>query len=56
MVVRLEMPLDGAHQADEQEDGADDDVEAVEAGRHVEGRGIDVVAEAERGMGVFVGL
>ena len=55
-----EVPRDGAEQADDQEDGADDDMEAMEAGRHEEGRAIDVAAivaaEGEGGMGIFIGL
>src|SRR5271166_5732724 len=38
----------GADQADNKEDGADQHVEAVETGRHEEGRAIDVAREAER--------
>src|SRR3984893_11055318 len=56
MLGRGEVAGIGADQADGQEDGADQDVETVEAGRHEEGRAIDVAGEAERGMGVFIGL
>ena len=42
MVVRLEVAL-SAEEADREEGRADDDMEAVEAGRHEEGRGIDPV-------------
>ena len=52
----LKWPLGGAPEADHQEAGADDDVEAVEARRHEEGRGIDALGEAEGRMGVLVGL
>ena len=48
-----------ADQADEQEDRADDHVEAVEAGRHEEVRGIDVAAEKPSkaaAVAVFIGL
>ena len=31
-------------------------MEAVEAGRHEEGGAVDVAGEAERGVGVFIGL
>jgi len=48
MTLRREVAAHGAHQADRQEDGADDHVEAVKARRHVEDRGVDIVAEAER--------
>ena len=40
-------------QADEQEDRADDDVRAVEAGRHEERRAVDVAGEAEAGVAVL---
>src|SRR5687768_6278608 len=43
MLLRLEMALIGADQADDQEDRADDHMGAVEAGRHEEGRGVDIV-------------
>src|SRR3546814_1588269 len=56
MMVGLEMALDGTDQGHRQESRADDDVKAVEAGRHVEGRGIDAVLEAESGVDVFIGL
>src|SRR5215211_1874115 len=46
----------GAEQTDDQEDGADQHVEAVESGRHEEGGAVDVARERKRGMGVFVGL
>ena len=38
-----ELAGDGADQAHRQEDGADDDMEAVEARRHEEGRAVDGV-------------
>ena len=44
MMLRREVPGAGAEPADDQEAGADDDVEAVEAGRQEEGRGIDAAA------------
>src|ERR1044071_8582026 len=64
MVVRLEMPLRRAPQADREKNRADDHMEAVKAGCHEESRGINtagprhalVEAEAERGMAVFIGL
>ena len=56
----LKWPDKRAEQADDQEDGSDDDMEAVEAGRHEEGRAIDVAAivaaEGESGVGIFIGL
>src|SRR5688500_6436639 len=45
MMVRLEVALRRAPQAHRQEDRADDHMEAVEAGGHEEGRGIDSVLE-----------
>src|SRR5688500_17220795 len=45
MLARGEMPLAGPHQADDQEDRPDDDVEAVEAGRHEERRAVDISFE-----------
>src|SRR5689334_6100982 len=56
MLGRREMPGIGAHQADDQEHGSDQHVEAVETGRHEEGGAIDVAGEGERGMAVLVGL
>ena len=44
VLLRREVALLRADQADGQEDGADDHVEAVEAGRHEEGRTVDVAA------------
>ena len=56
MLGRAEMPGIGAKQTDDQEDRADQHMEAVEPGRHEEGRAIDIAGERERGVGVFVGL
>src|SRR3954468_16108651 len=56
MLVRLEVPGIGPDQADQQEDGADQHVEAVKAGGHEEGSTIDVAGEGERGVAVFIGL
>src|SRR6185437_524255 len=56
MMVRGEVARNGAEQAHGEEAGADDDVEAVEAGCHEEGRGVDAFAEAERGVAVLVDL
>ena len=56
MVVRLEMAGLRAEEADDQEDRPDQDVEAVEAGRHEEGAGIDAAGEGEGGVAVFVDL
>src|SRR3546814_3700040 len=56
VVIRLEVAGAGPEEADDEEDGADDHMEAVEAGRHVEGRGVDAVGETEGGVAVLVGL
>ena len=47
--VGRELAGDGAEQADRQEDRADDHMEAVEAGRHEEGRAIDRLEVARAG-------
>src|SRR6266700_6093287 len=44
---RREVAGIGAPQADDQEDGADQHVEAVEASRHEEGRAIDIAGELQ---------
>src|ERR1700682_3146038 len=49
MLGRAEMPGIGAEQANQQEDGADQHMETVEAGRHEEGGAVDVAGERERG-------
>src|SRR5205085_7498182 len=56
MLGRREMAGHGAEQADSQEDGADQHMEAVEAGRHEEGRAVNIAAERERRMAVFIRL
>src|SRR4051812_28293809 len=56
MLVRPEVAGVGAEQAHGQEDGSDDDVEAVEAGRHEEGGAVDVAFEREVRVAVLVGL
>src|SRR5687768_12897227 len=56
MLFRPEMALQRADQADGQEDGADDDVGAVEAGRHEEGGAVDVAGKVERRRRIFEGL
>src|SRR5262249_35827908 len=48
-----ELAVEGAHQAHNQEHRADDDVEAVEAGRHEEGGAVDVAFERERRVAVL---
>src|SRR5690606_22691004 len=56
MMLRRELPGKRAAEADREEDGADEHMEAVEAGRHVEGRAIDVAREGELRMVVLIGL
>ena len=56
MLVSLEVIIGRPHEADEQEDRADDHMEAVEAGRHEEGRAINMAREAEMRMAIFVRL
>src|SRR3546814_4456470 len=55
MLLRGEMTLIGAHEADDQEDRADQNVKAVEARRHIEGRAVVALHEAEGRMGIFIG-
>src|SRR5579872_1144815 len=56
MLGRREMTGIDAHQAYDQKDGADQDMETVEAGRHEEGGAIDVAGKAERGVAIFISL
>src|SRR3954465_8687876 len=56
MLGRREMTGIGADQADDQEDGTDQNMEAVKAGRHEEGRAVDVAGERKRSVAVFEGL
>ena len=60
MLGRLEVAGERAEKADDQEDGPDDDMEAMESGRHEKGRAVDiaaiVAAEGESGVGIFIGL
>src|SRR5687768_4265159 len=56
MLLGSEIALQRTDEADEQEDRADKDVEAVEAGRHEEGGAVDRVLEGKGGMGIFIGL
>src|SRR4029450_3123868 len=56
MLSRREMSEIGAEQTDDQERRADDDMRAMEPGRHEERGAIDVAAEIEPCMAVFVGL
>src|SRR3954463_14536882 len=56
MLRRRELALVGTDQADGEEDGADEDMRAMEAGRHEECGAVDVAFEAEGGVAVFVSL
>src|SRR6185437_8254049 len=56
MLSRAELSGIGPRQAHDQEDGSDQHMEAVEAGRHEEGRDEDIAREIESGVGVFVAL
>ncbi len=51
MFFRCEVAFGCAHPADEQEDCSNENVEAVETGRHEEGRGVDGVPKAHADMG-----
>src|SRR6516162_9535257 len=53
MLGRRELPGQRAPEANDQEDRPDDDMCAVEAGRHEESRPIDIAAVAERCVVVF---
>src|ERR1700733_16141319 len=46
----------GAHETDKEEDHADDDVGAMKAGRHEEGRAVDRILKAEWRVDIFVTL
>src|SRR3546814_6824005 len=56
MLARREIALVRADQAHDQEQRADDDVEAVEARRHEERRAIVLAFERERGVRIFIRL
>src|SRR5215510_10196289 len=56
MLGRFELAGKRAAQAHDQEDRADDHMEAVEAGRHEEGRAVDVAFEGKMRVAVLVGL
>src|SRR3546814_8130367 len=56
MLARREIALVRADQAHDQEQRADDDVEAVEARRHEERRAIVQAFERERGVRIFIRL
>src|SRR5690349_18138919 len=54
VLPRREIALVSAEQADGEEDRADDHVEAVEAGRHEEGRAVNIAFEGKGRVGVFI--
>src|SRR3546814_16683203 len=56
MLARREIALVRADQAHDQEQRADDDVEAVEARRHEERRAIVQAFERKRGVRIFIRL
>src|SRR3984957_18974923 len=56
MLRRRELSGQGAEQADDQKDRADDDMRAVEAGRHEERRTVKTTREVECRVGIFPGL
>src|ERR1700746_446827 len=56
MLGRREVSKIGTQQAHNQERRADDDMRAMKARRHEESGAVDVAAEIEPGMAVFVGL
>src|SRR5215217_6671450 len=55
MMLWRKIAFVGPRQADVQENRANDDVGAMEPGRHEEGRAIDIALKAERRMGIFIG-
>src|SRR4051812_39392254 len=56
MLTRREVALVRTDEADGQKDRPDDDMEAVKARRHEEGRAVDAAFEGERRVGVLPGL
>src|SRR5215204_2145464 len=56
MLRRREMAEIGTDQADDQERGADDDMEAMEPGRHEKGGAVDIAAKMEGRVAVLVSL
>ena len=56
MMIRREVAGPAAEPADTEEGGADDHVEAVEAGRQIEGRSVDAVGETEGSVAVLISL
>jgi len=56
VLFRIEVPSHRAHQANNQEDRADDDMRAMKAGRHKESSAVDVAAKVEGRVRVLIGL
>src|SRR3546814_17952 len=56
VLTRCKVSLMRADQIDDQENGADQYVEAVKACRHVKGRAVGCAAKIERCMRIFIGL
>src|SRR3546814_13576099 len=56
MLLRGEMTLIGAQEADDQEDRADQTVKAVDASRHIEGRADVALHDGAGCWGLFIGL
>src|SRR3546814_4580393 len=55
MLLRGEMARIGPHEADDQEDRADQNVKAVETRRHIEGRAVVALHENERSLNIYKG-
>ena len=56
MTPRRKVPFVGPCETDREKDGADEDVEAVKARRHVESRAVVQPLKTERRMDVFISL
>src|SRR3546814_17540801 len=56
VLTRCKVSLMREDQIDDQENGADQYVEAVKACRHVKGRAVGCAAKIERGMRIFIVL
>src|SRR5690606_30246120 len=56
MLLRREVPRQGAEEADRKEDGPDYDVETVKSRRHEERGAVDRIAERERCVDVLISL
>src|SRR3954454_22433762 len=56
MMRGREMPQIDPDQTDDQERRTDQDMGAVETGRHEERRAVDMATKVKRGVAIFVGL